>query len=195
MIATTVRLSKEFKKQTLRTIFSLVIFAAVYILILVAAVGLTIACVYGGIMMVVLAPRLVTIGLGIGLASLGFFILYFLFKFIFTSNKVDRSHLQRITREEQPDLFLLLDDIVSKVGTTFPKNVYLSSEVNASVFYDSSFWSMFLPIRKNLQIGLGLVNSVTHDELKAILSHEFGHFSQRTMKVGSYVYNVNPNHL
>ena len=28
-------------------------------------------------------------------------------------------------------------------------------------------------------------------KFKAILSHEFGHFSQRTMKVGSYVYNVN----
>ncbi len=33
--------------------------------------------------------------------------------------------------------------------------------------------------------------SVTKEELKAILAHEFGHFSQRTMKVGSYVYNVN----
>jgi len=35
------------------------------------------------------------------------------------------------------------------------------------------------------------VNTVTKSELKAILSHEFGHFSQKTMKVGSYVYNVN----
>jgi Zn-dependent protease with chaperone function len=50
---------------------------------------------------------------------------------------------------------------------------------------------MFLPIRKNLQIGVGLVNTVTKEELRAILSHEFGHFSQKTMKVGSYVYNVN----
>jgi hypothetical protein len=63
--------------------------------------------------------------------------------------------------------------------------------VNASVFYDSSFWSMFLPIQKNLTIGMGLINTTTKQELKAILSHEFGHFSQRSMKVGSYVYNVN----
>ena len=28
-------------------------------------------------------------------------------------------------------------------------------------------------------------------EFKAILAHEFGHFSQRSMKVGSYVYYVN----
>ena len=38
---------------------------------------------------------------------------------------------------------------------------------------------------------MGLINSVTHDELKAILAHEFGHFSQKSMKVGSYVYHVN----
>jgi hypothetical protein len=50
---------------------------------------------------------------------------------------------------------------------------------------------MLLPVKKNLNIGLGLVNSVTESELKAILAHEFGHFSQRSMKVGSFVYNVN----
>jgi hypothetical protein len=50
---------------------------------------------------------------------------------------------------------------------------------------------MIFPVRKNLQIGFGLVNTVTEQELKAILAHEFGHFSQRTMSVGSYVYNVN----
>lgn len=50
---------------------------------------------------------------------------------------------------------------------------------------------MFLPVRKNLQIGLGLINTFSQTELKAILAHEFGHFSQKSMKIGSYVYNVN----
>ena len=34
-------------------------------------------------------------------------------------------------------------------------------------------------------------HTVTEAELKAILAHEFGHFSQKEMKIGSYVYNVN----
>lgn len=38
---------------------------------------------------------------------------------------------------------------------------------------------------------MGLINTQTEQEFKAIISHEFGHFSQKTMKVGSYVYNVN----
>jgi len=35
-------------------------------------------------------------------------------------------------------------------------------------FYNSSFWSMFLPVRKNLEIGLGLVNSINISEFKQL---------------------------
>ena len=186
-----IKLTNEFKSQTTKAVLSIVLFIAVYFLIFLLAIGLTAICVYFGIGLIIAVPRLITILLGLGLASLGILILGFLIKFMFKSNKVDRSHLYEISRTDEPEIFKMIDEIVEKVGTTSPKKVYLSNDVNASVFYDSSFWSMFLPVKKNLQIGLGLVNSVTKEELKAILSHEFGHFSQRTMKVGSYVYNVN----
>src|SRR5690606_39090597 len=166
-------------------------FILTYLLMLILALGLTVLCVYGGIMLIAIRPMFITIALGIGLASLGVLVLFFLLKFIFKSHKVDRSHLTEIKQADEPKLFKMIDDIVKEVGTNFPKKVYLSNDVNAAVFYDSSVWSMFFPIKKNLQIGLGLVNTVTQSELKAILSHEFGHFSQKTMKVGSYVYNVN----
>ena len=186
-----VKLSAEFKSQTTKAVFSIVFFVLTYLLLLSLTVGLTALCIYGGLLVIISFPRLITIIFGLGLASFGVVILIFLLKFIFKSNKVDRSHLREIKKQEAPELFNLIEEIVKEVGTNFPKKVYLSSEVNAAVFYDSNFWSMFLPIQKNLQIGLGLVNSVTKEELKAILAHEFGHFSQRTMKVGSYVYNVN----
>lgn len=191
MIKDEVRLSEGFKTQTKKAITAIFIFAFVYILLFISALGLTALCVYGGIMLVVAVPRFITIALGIGLASTGFLVIFFLLKFIFKTNKVDRAHLTEITEKDQPALFKMIHEIVTEVGTSFPKKVYISPEVNASVFYDSSFWSMFFPIKKNLMIGLGLVNSIHSSELKAILSHEFGHFSQKTMKVGSYVYNVN----
>ncbi len=34
---------------------------------------------------------------------------------------------------------------------------------------------------------MGLINTTTAGELKTVLAHEFGHFSQRSMKVGGYV--------
>ncbi len=186
-----IKVSSEFKVQTTRAIISINLFILTYLLMLVFAVGLTVLCVYGGIMLIAIRPMFITIALGIGFASLGVLVLFFLLKFIFKSHKVDRSHLIEIKKKDEPELFKLIDEIVKEVGTNFPKKIYLSSDVNAAVFYDSSFWSMFFPIKKNLQIGLGLVNTVSKSELKAILSHEFGHFSQKSMKVGSYVYNVN----
>lgn len=186
-----IKISPEFKTQTTKAVLSIALFILTYLLMLILALGLTVLCVYGGIMLIAIRPMFITIALGIGLASLGVLVLFFLLKFIFKSHKVDRSHLTEIKQADEPKLFKMIDDIVKEVGTNFPKKVYLSNDVNAAVFYDSSFWSMFFPIKKNLQIGLGLVNTVTQSELKAILSHEFGHFSQKTMKVGSYVYNVN----
>jgi Zn-dependent protease with chaperone function len=186
-----IEISNNFKKMTTKAIVSIVLFLIVYILLLLLAIVLTIASVIGGFYIITSHFHFITLGLGIGLASLGFFILAFLFKFIFKKHKIDLSHLTEITKENEPKLFNLINEIVKEVDTDFPKKIYLSSDVNASVFYDSSFWSMFFPIKKNLQIGLGLVNTTTEQEFKAILAHEFGHFSQKSMKVGSYVYNVN----
>lgn len=129
--------------------------------------------------------------MALGIAGAGLSIIFFLIKFLFKRHKIDRSDFIEIKRHDEPALFKIIDEIVQDVGTKKPKRVYLSHEVNASVFYDSGFWSMFLPVEKNLVIGLGLVQSVNQSELKAILAHEFGHFSQRSMKVGSYVYQVN----
>src|SRR5688572_26560765 len=183
--------SAAFKKEVSNVMGSLVLFFIVYILLILLSVLLTIGCVYGGIAIIVAVPRFITIMLGIGLISLGVMVLIFLVKFIFAVAKYDRSGIIEITEAEQPRLFAFIRQLTIDTQTQFPKRIYLSPEVNACVFYDSSFFSMFLPVKKNLQIGLGLVNAVNVSEFKAILAHEFGHFSQRSMKLGSFVYNVN----
>lgn len=186
-----ITISEDFRKKTTSAILSVVLFIITYITLLALACGLTILCGYGGIMLISFKLHLATLMLGLGLAAMGGLTLFFLIKFMFARNEKDISNYIEITESEQPVLFEMINGIVKDAGTDFPKKVYLSSEVNASVFYNSGFWSMFLPVRKNLHIGLGLMNSVTVDELKGIIAHEFGHFSQRSMKVGSYVYNVN----
>ena len=186
-----VQISPEFRSQAKKAIFAIGFFILTYLIILLLAIGFTVLCVIGGLGLILISPSLVTLVLGLGLASLGILVLIFLLKFIFASNKTDRSGLIEISRDEQPELFQMIEEIVQEVKTDFPKKVYLDANVNAAVFYDSSFWSMFFPIKKNLLIGLGLVNTVSREELRAILAHEFGHFSQKSMKVGTYVYNLN----
>src|SRR5262249_27733349 len=112
-------------------------------------------------------------------------------KGLFKHQRVDRSLYVEVKENDQPELFGFIRRLARDTGAPFPRRVYLSPEVNAAVFYDSSVLNLVLPVRKNLLIGLGLVNVLTLDEFKAVLAHEFGHFSQKSMKLGSYVYLSN----
>ncbi|BAU49360.1 peptidase M48 family protein [Sulfurifustis variabilis] len=93
-----------------------------------------------------------------------------------------------VTPAEQPRLFEFLHRLADEAGAPRPKRVYLSARVNAAVFYDLSVLNLLFPSRKNLEIGLALVNVLTLSEIKAVLAHEFGHFAQRSMAIGSWVY-------
>lgn len=96
-----------------------------------------------------------------------------------------------ITREVCPDLFAIIEEIANATGNKLPKHVYLASEVNAYVSYDSSsIWSVFIPSGKNLTLGVGLLYGMNKSELKAIIGHEYGHFSQKTMRIGSLTYRL-----
>lgn len=183
--------SAAFKKEVSKVLFSIGLFILVYFLLMGGAIGLALLTGFGGLMLIAAYPSVITIMLGLGLIGLGIMVLFFLIKFLFNKVSADRSNLTEIKKNDQPELFEFIQKLTDEVGAPFPKRIYLSADVNASVFYDSGFWSMFLPVRKNLHIGLGLVNAVNLSELKAVLAHEFGHFSQRSMKLGSYVYNVN----
>ncbi len=96
-----------------------------------------------------------------------------------------------ITRDVCPELFGIIDELVDETRCDKPKHVYLSTDANACVFYDTSFWSIFFPVKKNLEIGLGLFENMNIDEIRSIIAHEFGHFSQDSMKVGSAVLVTN----
>jgi Zn-dependent protease with chaperone function len=93
-----------------------------------------------------------------------------------------------VTRAEQPKLFAFIDRLADEAKAPRAHRVFLSPRVNAAVFYDLSLLNLIIPSKKNLEIGLGLVNTVPLGELKAVLAHEFGHFAQRSMAVGRWVY-------
>jgi Zn-dependent protease with chaperone function len=188
---TTELVTTKFKSAARKAIFAIVFFILSYLFLFALSVGLVVLCGCLGVAIMSAGVGFITLILGIGLICLGFIVFFFLIKFVFKKHKMDRSHLIELSEEDAPLLYSEIRDIVGKVQTSFPKKIYLSHEVNASVFYDSTFLSMIFPVKKNLQIGMALINTTSKAELKAILAHEFGHFSQRSMKVGSYVYTVN----
>ncbi|GAA0548419.1 M48 family metallopeptidase [Chitinophaga japonensis] len=183
--------SPAFRKQAMKVIAAILLFLLTYIVLLAVAIALAVACCFAGIMLVVHLPKIITIMIGLGLIAVGVSVLYFLVKFVFAVSRDENPGRIAVTEAEQPMLFAFIRRLAADTNTQFPKKIFLSPEVNACVFYHSSFWSMFLPVRKNLEIGLGLVNSVNISEFKAVMAHEFGHFSQRSMKLGSFTYNTN----
>ena len=127
----------------------------------------------------------------IGLCLLAIMLGIYLIKPLFAFKKNHNETRMEVFETECPDLFAMIRDVAGKTGCKMPKHVYLSPDVNACVFYDTSFWSIFFPIKKNLEIGLGLFDGTSVEEVKSIIAHEFGHFSQNSMKVGSTVYVTN----
>lgn len=86
-----------------------------------------------------------------------------------------------LTRHDEPDLFALLDELCDQSGASPPDRVFARPDVNAGVFVEYSAFNPFHAARKHLLIGLGMINVLNRTEMKAVLAHEFGHFSQRSM--------------
>jgi Zn-dependent protease with chaperone function len=126
-------------------------------------------------------------------AAMVFFGMLFLFllKGLFKRRKQDYGILVEIKADDQPDLFAFIHRLCGELSAPRPAQVFVSPEVNACVFSDTSLLNLLIPPRKNLLIGLGLVNTVNVTEFKAVLAHEFGHFSQKSLRLGNYVYVAN----
>lgn len=127
----------------------------------------------------------IPLGLGSGLLCL------FLVKGLFKRNRNTAGVRFEVTAAEQPELFEFIRRLCRDTRAPFPHRVYLVPDVTASVSFEESLLNLILPMKKNLNIGLGLVNGLNLTEFKAVLAHEFGHFSQNGMRLGSYVYTAN----
>lgn len=117
------------------------------------------------------------------IGAFGIFLIKPLFQFSVPKN----PNRIEINRAEAPDLFELIEETAKSTGVKFPKRVYVSSDVNACVFYNTTFWNIIFPVRKNIEIGLGMLYGLNTMELKAVIAHEFGHFGQNSKKIGSIV--------
>lgn len=122
------------------------------------------------------------LGLGAGFLSA------FLLKALFFIRRSSPARGFEITPQDQPRVFAFIHALADAVGARRPRRVFVSPGVNACVFYDLSPLNLIVPSRKNLEIGLGLVNVLNVGEFKAVLAHEFGHFAQGAMAVGRWVY-------
>lgn len=125
------------------------------------------------------------LGLG-GVASA--FLAVLMIKAVIFIRRGQHEGEMEVTAAEYPRLFAFLHRLADEAKAPRPHRVFLSPRVNAGVYYDLSILNLVFPSKKNLEIGLGLINVLTLGEVKAVIAHEFGHFAQRTMAVGRWIY-------
>ncbi len=100
--------SLNFKTEVKKVLASIIFFFMVYILLLALSLLLAGYCIYFGISIVIAFPRIYGILAGIGIASIGVMVFFFLIKFIFAVNKKDESSNIEIREVDQPKLFAFI---------------------------------------------------------------------------------------
>lgn len=115
----------------------------------------------------------------------------FSLKFIFKLKNYKPDNRIKLNKNESQELFDFVYQICKETGAPKPKSIYLDPDVNAYVSYTNVWLSLIFPTRKELTIGLGLVSTLNLSEFKAVTAHEFGHFAQKSMKIGSYIHSAN----
>lgn len=170
----------SYKRQAMYAMAGLLVFMLLYIALMVCFGFIS----YQGFLALNSVFDLVT--LFISVVSL--MLAVFMAKSLFAVRKSGDPRGIEVTAEQEPKLFEFLNTLADEVGAPKPHRVFLTPEVNAAVFYDLSLWNLLFPSKKNLIVGLGLVNVLNLGEFKAVLAHEFGHFAQGSMMVGRWVY-------
>jgi len=185
-----INVSETYKKAQKKSAVWIALFLITLFFSTILSIIIFIICVCGGIAIVIAKPMWITIFLGLGLLALGGLIVYYNIKFILNIFKKTATNGIEIFETDQPELFKLIKATADKVGTKHPKKVFIIDDVNAYVSYSNNLQSLFFPTRKNLSIGVGLLHGISQNELKGIIAHEFGHFSQKSMTIGSHVGNA-----
>ena len=153
------RTDSAYRRQVMSVFMAIVVFFIVYFLLIVAALLLFATCVILAYFVLSSVHMFVVLMLALGLVGCGSHGVFFLIKFIFAVKKFNTA----ASIEVEPSMPLLFDFIrrlTAETETAFPKKIFISPDVNAGVFYDSSFLSMLFPVKKNLQSDWALSTSL-----------------------------------
>ncbi len=176
-------INTSIKKETNNTLRSILLFILVYILTITAALSIACFFAYIGLNIIARADMFLITIVGIGIAGIGVVIVLFILNFLFPKAKQDHPTMTEITAKEEPELFKLLHKIASQAYARPPKKVFLTHDVYAAVFSRLNIIDLFFNRRKNLIIGIGLINMISEKEFEALLAHEFGHTTQKSTRV------------
>lgn len=181
------KLSPSYNFRAFLAVLSILLFFILYFS-LVTALGYM---VYMAIIYEVENINKFTILLKLGAIAGAVMLFLFTLKFIFKLRNPQIENRIKLDNDANPELVEFINNICIETGAPRPKSIYVDPDVNAYVSYSNMWLSLILPVKKDLTIGMGLISCLNLNEFKAVTSHEFGHFAQSSMKIGSYIISAN----
>jgi len=181
------RMASSYRTRAWLAVGAIILFFLLYFA-LVAALGFL---VYIAIFYPIEHINKLTIFMKLAAIAGAAMVFIFTLKFIFKLKNHKPQDRIKLPKSDYPELWEFVYQICKETGAPKPKAIYADPNVNAYVHYTNMWLSLFLPVRKELTIGMGLVSCLNMSEFKAVIAHEFGHFAQRSMKIGSYIHSAN----
>lgn len=98
---------------------------------------------------------------------------------------------KQLTMEEHPRLRGLLDDVAGRIGTRPVDNVYLTPGTDFAVMErGGGLGQLRSGSERCLILGIGVLEGMRLDAFRAVLAHEYGHFSNRDTAGGGFALAV-----
>lgn len=96
-----------------------------------------------------------------------------------------------LTRNEAPQLWALAEEVAARIGTRPVDAIYITPAPTVAVVEHGGLLKKLRGKgRRCLVLGLGVLAGMTQTQLKAILAHEYGHFSNRDTAGGNLAHQV-----
>lgn len=169
-------------KAGMRALFSVLMLVGFFVLVLVeflAAVAFAVWLVTVGpaaVAVKVTAPLFIAIVGGVGWA---------LWQAIRFKNEPMPGVV--VTPDQAPQLWAEVRRLAEGVGTRAPDELRIVPEVNAAVSEHTKLLGL-LPGRRYLYLGLPVLQALNVDQLRAVLAHELGHYSEAHLRLGAVAY-------
>lgn len=103
--------------------------------------------------------------------------------------RLDSPHGRTLTAAQCPQLFVLIEDLRTRASAPRVDRVLLTSDFNAAIVQHPRFGT-FGGTRNYLMLGLALMQSLSPQEFKAVIAHEFGHLSGAHGHFGAWIYRL-----
>ncbi|MFV2118028.1 M48 family metallopeptidase, partial [Streptomyces sp. Act-28] len=89
-----------------------------------------------------------------------------------------------VAEADEPELWRTVRELADRIGTRAPSRILLVPDVNAAVAEDARLLGL-LPGPRRLHLGVPLLQGLTEAQLRSVIAHELGHYSNADTRLAA----------